>query len=179
LASRFLFHRDRGRTPQIEIHEGRQQKSSLVANFEEVFGLPYHKMTFAKYRGLMDSDDDVIQDIIEAYISEGTGDSGLWPAFAAAIKDRVAFLEKGKAEGKTDSEDVLDDGTFYLFFRHIFFCLISTFPFLLSLPPRLFRTLLFLLNLPLEADRSLLSKSTGFLRVTPSFVLCILLHYLG
>ena len=79
------------------------KRSSLIANFEEVFGLPYHKTTFAKYRGLMDSDDNVIQDIIEAYISEGTGDNGLWPTFAEAIKDRVAFLKKG------DSEDVLDD----------------------------------------------------------------------
>jgi hypothetical protein len=85
------------------------KRSSLVANFEEVFGLPYHKTTFAKYRGLMDSDDNVIQDIIVAYISEGTEGNGLWPAFAEAIKRRSAFLEKDKVESKTDSEDVLDD----------------------------------------------------------------------
>ena len=86
------------------------KKSNLVMNFQEVFGLPYHKTTFAKYKGWMESDDEVIQDIIEAFVSEGAVDDCLWLAFADAVKDRIAVLGKEDArENQMDTGDILDD----------------------------------------------------------------------
>ena len=86
------------------------QKSNLVMNFQEVFGLPYHKTTFAKYKGWIESDDEVIQDIIEAFVSEGAVDDCLWPAFADAVKDRIVVLGKEEArENQMDTRDILDD----------------------------------------------------------------------
>jgi len=86
------------------------KKSNLVMNFQEVFGLPYHKTTFAKYKGWMESDDEVIQDIIEAFVSEGVVDDSLWPVFADAVKDRITVLEKEDTkENETNAGDILDD----------------------------------------------------------------------
>jgi hypothetical protein len=83
------------------------KKSNLVTNFREVFGLPYHKTTFAKYKGWMESDDEIIQDIIEAFVSEGAVDDSLWPAFADAVEDRIAVLEK--EEDEENKMDILED----------------------------------------------------------------------
>jgi hypothetical protein len=87
------------------------KKSNIVTNFQEVFGLPYHKTTFSKYKGWMESDDEIIEDIIEAFVSEGAVDNSLWPVFADAVKDCIAVLEKENARENetTTTRNILDD----------------------------------------------------------------------
>jgi hypothetical protein len=95
---------------QLKAMKDANKKSNLVMNFQEVFGLPYHKTTFAKYKGWMESDDKVIQDIIEAFVSEGAVDDSLWLAFADAVKDRIAVLGKEDTkENESNAGDILDD----------------------------------------------------------------------
>ena len=95
---------------QLKAMKDANKKSNLVTNFQEVFGLPYHKTTFAKYKGWIESDDEIIQDIIEAFVSEGAVDDSLWPMFADAVKDRIAVLEEENAkENEMNTVDILDD----------------------------------------------------------------------
>lgn len=44
----------------------------------------------------MESNDEIMQDIIEDFVSRGQADDALWPYFADAAKDRMAVLEGEK-----------------------------------------------------------------------------------
>jgi hypothetical protein len=81
---------------QLKEMKDANKRSTLVDNFHTVFGLKYHKTSFSKYKGLMDTNDTILQDTIEDFVSRGAAADALWPKFMEAIKDRVAVLAKEK-----------------------------------------------------------------------------------
>jgi len=85
---------------QLKAMKDTNKRSNLVINFYAVFHLKYHKTTYAKYKGLMETDDEILQDIIEDFVSRGEVEDALWPVFVETIKDRVAILEAGKNSGR-------------------------------------------------------------------------------
>jgi len=74
------------------------KKSNLFTNFREVFWSSVSQDDICEVQRLMESDDEIIQDIIEAFVSEGVVDDSLWPRLRIAVKDHIAVLEKEEAE---------------------------------------------------------------------------------
>ncbi|KAF7969422.1 hypothetical protein HWV62_27365 [Athelia sp. TMB] len=88
---------------EVKEMKDRNKKSKLEDNFKAVFGVPYKKTSEWKYRGWIDSDDKVLQDIIAGFVAQGSNDGALWTKFKEASEQHRAVLEKKKAHNDLDS----------------------------------------------------------------------------
>lgn len=74
----------------------------------------YHKTSFSKYKGIMDSEDGPIQDAIMDFVELGKVEEARWPVFWDAIKHHITRIgeEKRKTQSRATSEseiDIIDD----------------------------------------------------------------------